>query len=74
MLNAFPIIESLMLSPKIVSKKITVKGEKERERGKDLANKLTQTTERSKIQRTRKWLICAVEFDKSSCNKFERSL
>ena len=39
MLNAFPIIESLMLSPKIVSKKITVKGEKERERGKDLANK-----------------------------------
>ena len=39
MLNAFPIIKSLMLSPKIVSKKITVKGEKERKREGERSSK-----------------------------------
>ena len=41
MLNACP-IESLLLSPKIVSKKITIKGEKERERKERSSKQVNQ--------------------------------
>ena len=41
MLNACP-IESLLLSPKIVSKKITIKGEKERERKERSSKQINQ--------------------------------